>query len=102
MEKTARQREGGERAAVSLETSSSRLDDELWLDLLGQRRTKLGLALAFQRDGRGCGGGLGSLFKKAGRVSCTRPLAAKLDAHWLERAAHGTAGKRLGEATGCA
>jgi hypothetical protein len=43
--------------------------------------------------------GLGSLFKKAGRVACTRPWAAKLNAHWLERAAHGTAGKRQGEAT---
>jgi hypothetical protein len=38
-------------------------------------------------------GGLGSLFKKAGRVACTRPWAAKLDAHWFERAVHGTAGK---------
>jgi hypothetical protein len=44
MEKAARQVEGGEKAAVSLETSSSRLDDELRLDLFGQRRTKQGLA----------------------------------------------------------
>jgi hypothetical protein len=45
-------------------------------------------------------GGLGSLFKKAGRVACTRPWAKKLDVHWLKRAAHGTAGNRQGEATG--
>jgi hypothetical protein len=33
MEKMARPREGGENAAVSSETSGSRLDDELRLDL---------------------------------------------------------------------
>jgi hypothetical protein len=38
-------------------------------------------------------GGLGSLFKKAGKVACTRPWAAKINVHWLERAVHGTAGR---------
>jgi hypothetical protein len=66
MEKMARQREGGEKAAVSLETISSRLDDELRLDLFSQRRTKQGLALAFQRGGRGCGGDVGASKEESG------------------------------------
>jgi hypothetical protein len=60
---------------------------------------ELGLGVLFgwygidERVSERARGGLGSLFKKVGRVACTRPWAAKLHAHWLERAAHGTSGK---------
>jgi hypothetical protein len=48
------------------------VNDELRLGLFGQRRTKQGLALAFQRDGRVCEGDVGIHGLDTGTVSAAR------------------------------
>jgi hypothetical protein len=55
------ERSEGERAECgsSLVHDELHVNDKLRLGLFGHRRTKQGLALAFQRDGRGCEGDVG-------------------------------------------